>query len=49
MLASDELRKELHKLIRSHGEKNDVTIYQAIGVVEIVKFELVGMLARARG
>lgn len=46
--ASDQLRKEIHGLIRRYGQESDVTVYQALGVLEIVKLDLVEMLERSR-
>lgn len=45
---SDQLRKELHDVIRRYGEESDVTVYQAVGVLEIVKVDLIEMLERAK-
>lgn len=47
-VASDQLRRELHDVIRRYGQESDVTVYQAIGVLEIVKLDLVEMLEKAR-
>jgi RecJ-like exonuclease len=46
--ASDQLRKEIHLVIRRYGEESDVTVYQAVGVLEIGKLDLVEMLERAK-
>lgn len=47
-VASDQLRRELHAVIRRYGQESDVTVYQAIGVLEIVKLDLVEMLEKSR-
>jgi len=47
-VASDQLRQEIREVIRRYGQESDVTVYQAIGVLEIVKFDLVDMLEKAR-
>lgn len=46
--ASDQLRKELHDVLRRYGQESDVTVYQCIGVLEIVKLDLVDMLEKSR-
>jgi len=46
--ASNQLRREIREVIRRYGLESDVTVYQAIGVLEIVKLDLVDMLERAR-
>lgn len=46
--ASDQLRREIHDVIRRYGQESDVTVYQAIGVLEIVKLDLVEILEKAR-
>lgn len=46
--ASDQLRHEIHEAIRRYGEESDATVYQAIGVLEIVKLDLVEMLDKAQ-
>ena len=46
--ASCQLRREVHDVIRRYGQESDVTVYQAIGVLEIVKIDLVDMLEKAR-
>ncbi len=46
--ASDQLRHVLIEVIRRHGQETGATVYQAIGVLEIVKFDLVEMLEKAR-
>lgn len=46
--ASDQLRRELHDVIYRYGVESDVTVYQAIGVLEMVKLDLVDMLEKAR-
>lgn len=45
--ASDQLRRELHQVISRYGQESDVTFYQTIGVLEIVKLDLVDMLEKA--
>ena len=45
--ASAQMRKEIKKVIRRYGEESDVTVYQALGVLEIVKSDLIEMLERA--
>jgi len=47
-VASSQLRRELHDVIRRYGQESDVTFYQSIGVLEIVKIDLVDMLEKAR-
>jgi len=44
----DQLRRELLDLMRRYGQENDVTVYQAIGVIEIVKLDLMEKLKQAR-
>lgn len=46
--ASDQLRREIHAVIRRYGQESQVTAYQAIGVLEIVKFDIVDMLEQSR-
>lgn len=46
--ASNQLRVEIRNLIRRYGRESDVTVYQAIGILEIVKLDLVDMLEKAR-
>lgn len=46
--ASSQLRREIRNVIRRYGEESDVTVYQAIGVLEIVKLDLVEALDRAQ-
>lgn len=41
---SDQMRKEIHAVIYRYGQESDVTVYQSIGVLEIVKIDLVEML-----
>ena len=45
--ASNQLRRELRAVIRRFGQESDVTVFQAIGVLEIVKLDLVDMLETA--
>ena len=44
--ASWLLRRELRAVIRRYGQESEVTVYQAIGVLEIVKLDLVDMLEK---
>lgn len=46
LTASNQLRREIHEVIRRYGQESNVTVYQAIGVLEIVKLDLVDMLQR---
>lgn len=46
--ASDQLRKEIHAVISRYSQESDVTTYQVIGVLEIVKLDLVEMLEKCR-
>lgn len=45
--ASAQLRRELIALIRRYGYESDVTVYQAIGVLEVVKLDLIDLLVEA--
>lgn len=45
---SDQLRKEIHNVISRYGQESDVTVYQTIGVLEVVKLDLIEMLERSR-
>jgi len=44
--ASDALRREIHSILRRYGQESDITLYQAIGTLEIVKLDLVEMLEK---
>lgn len=46
LTASNQLRREIHAVIRRYGQESAVTVYQAIGVMEIVKFDLVDLLKK---
>lgn len=46
--ASDQLRKQIHDVIRRYGQESELTVYQAVGVLEIVKLDLVEMLERRK-
>lgn len=39
--ACDQLRNEMHAVIRRYGYESDLTVYQVMGVMEIVKIDLV--------
>lgn len=43
-VASDQLRKEMLSLAIRYGEESDITVYQILGVLEIVKLDLVDQL-----
>ena len=45
--ASKQLRRELHDVIRRYSQESDVPVYQAVGVLEIVKIDLAEMLEAA--
>lgn len=45
--APSQLRREIMNIIRRYGQESDVTIYQAIGALEIVKADLIDILDRA--
>ena len=42
---SDMLRTEISNVIRRYSQETSVTIYQAIGVLEVVKLDLAYMVA----
>lgn len=44
--ASDQLRKQIHDVIRRYGQESDITVYQVMGVLEMVKLDMVDMLER---
>jgi hypothetical protein len=46
--ANTQLREEIHKLILRAGKESDITVYQALGVLEIVKFDLIELLERSK-
>lgn len=41
---SNQLRHEIKNVIRRYGVESDVTVYQALGVLEIVKMDLIEYL-----
>jgi hypothetical protein len=43
-IASDQLRQEIHTTIRRYAQESDVTLYQALGVLDVVKIDLVALL-----
>lgn len=45
--ASRLLRQEILNTIRRYGQESDVTVYQAIGVLEIVKLDLVEIMEQS--
>lgn len=45
---SSQMRREIHSVVRRYGEESDVTVYQIIGVLEIVKLDLIQMLEESR-
>lgn len=46
--ACDQLRGEIHACIRRYGLEANTTVYQILGVLEIVKIDLVEMLEQAQ-
>ena len=46
--ASDQLRQQIHDVITRYGQESDITIYQAIGVLECVKMDLWDTLTKVR-
>jgi len=45
--ASRQLREELHAAIRRSGLESDITVYAAIGCLEVVKCDLLEQLTKA--
>ena len=43
--AGSQLRRELFNVIRRYGKESAVTVYQAIGALEIVKADLIDGLS----
>ena len=43
---SDQLRSELHAVLKRWAEESDVSICEAIGVMRIVEHDLLNMLDR---
>ena len=41
--AISQLRVEMHKLIMRYGEESDVTLYQVLGMLEVVKQDLMDL------
>jgi len=46
--APTQLRREILNIIRRYGQESDVTVYQALGALEVVKADLIDMLDRAK-
>lgn len=46
LTASRQLRDEIHSAITRYGKESNVTVYQALGVLEIVKIDLVDLLTK---
>lgn len=44
--ASSQIRHAIHEVIRRYGQESDITLYQVIGVLEVVKLDLVDALDR---
>lgn len=44
MSASEQLREEINKAITRYGEESDVTVAETLGVLELVKAELIDRL-----
>lgn len=40
----NQLREEMYNMIIRYGKESDITVYQAIGVLEVLKFDLIEML-----
>jgi hypothetical protein len=38
---STQLKNEIHNVISRYGQESDVTVYETIAVLEIIKFELI--------
>lgn len=45
--AQDQLRVEIHSAIRRYGQESDLSVYMAVAVLEVVKFDLLEMLTKA--
>lgn len=43
--AGNQMRVEIHKIISRYGEESDVSVYTTIGVLEVVKANLLDHLA----
>lgn len=46
--ATDQLRSEIHKLLKRYGKESDVTVYQILGLLRVIEFDLVEMLETFR-
>ncbi len=46
--ASEQLRREFHAAIDRYSSESDLTVYQIIGVLEIVKLDMVEALERRK-
>lgn len=46
--ASNQLRAEIRSVLKRYGQESGITVYQAIGVLEVVKHDLVDMLEEAQ-
>lgn len=44
--ASDQLRVEIHNVITRMSKESDLTVYQVLGCLEIVKLDIVENLER---
>lgn len=42
--APSQFRKEVLAIVRRYGQESDLTIYQALGALEVVKADLLDML-----
>lgn len=48
MDADNQLRHAIVELIQRYGVKHNMTVYQAIGLLEVVKRDLLKMLEQAQ-
>jgi hypothetical protein len=45
---TDQMRREIQAVIRRYGQESDVTVYAALGVLDIVMADLREMLESAQ-
>ncbi len=48
VFAGDQLRHEIWNCIRRSGMESDVTAYQALGVLEIIKADIIESLEKLK-
>lgn len=42
--AGSQFRMEIHAVIRRYSEESDLTVYQTLGALEVVKHDLINMM-----